>query len=39
MKNFVLLIANTLTLLGTLVINYYVGTGSGAEKTVGEVSG
>ncbi len=38
MKNLTLLIANTLTLSGTLLINYAAGTGSYAGKSVGEVS-
>ena len=38
MNNLTLLLANTLTLAGTLFINYYVGSGSYADTTVGEVS-
>lgn len=38
MKNLPLLLANTISLLAILFINYFVGTGSFAEKTVGEVS-
>ena len=38
MKPMVLLVANTLSLLATLFINYYVGTGSYTGKTIGEVS-
>lgn len=38
MKPLVLLVANTLSLLATLFINYYVGTGTYTGKTIGEVS-
>lgn len=38
MKPKIFLFVNTLSLLGTLFINYYVGTGTQSGKTIGEVS-
>ncbi|MFD2202063.1 hypothetical protein [Shivajiella indica] len=38
MKNFLLLIFNTLTFFGTLFLNYLYGSGAGGRKSVGEIS-
>jgi len=38
MKNFLLLVLNTLTFFGTLFLNYLYGSGAGGRKSVGEIS-
>lgn len=37
-KKLVLLLVNTLTLLGTLYVNYFFGSGAGNQPSVGEIS-
>lgn len=38
MKNFLLLVLNSLTFFGTLFLNYLYGSGAGCRKSVGEIS-